>query len=36
MQSLICVGTISSIEQPSHFAQPIADLVQPATSLMIS
>jgi hypothetical protein len=34
MQSLLYAGTIGGIKQPSRFAQPFAEQVQPPTSLM--
>jgi hypothetical protein len=33
MQSLLCAGTIGGIKQLSWIAQPIAERVQPPTSL---
>jgi hypothetical protein len=34
MKYFLCAWTIGGIQQPSHFAQPFAELVQPPTSLM--
>jgi hypothetical protein len=36
MQSFLDAGTIGGIKQPSWTAQPIVELVQPPTLLMIS
>jgi hypothetical protein len=34
MKYFLYAGTIGGIEQPSHFAQPFTEPVQPPTSLM--